>query len=103
MPSIPWSPILDSIEDPVGVWTLKHGEDGEVTKTAYGTVTIGMNDGHPGYRAALLDGTDVGFYRTLLRACRAVWEADMEDSARRRRQAVFTQAHGHAAERPTTR
>lgn len=94
MPSIPWSPILSSIEDPMGVWTLRAGEDGEVTQAAYGVVRIAMRGEHPGYQAELLDGVAIGFYRTLLRAARAVWEGSMERSAEMRKEAVVNQGRG---------
>jgi len=85
---IPWTPLLQSVEDPVGVWSLyTRGHSGSDGK--YGVVRIVLDGPAPGYQAELADGTIVGYYRTLLRAARAVHEAMIDRQRRMREEGVY--------------
>jgi len=83
-----WHPILHAVEDPVGVWTMRSGVDGEVTSTVYAIVRLVRRGPEVGYRVDL-DGRPAGYYRTLRGAAEAAWTGSMELRAWRREQAAF--------------
>ena len=62
-----WHPIQTAIEQPAGVWTL-HGEVLGSERRATGVVRIIRRGGEVGYRGELMDGTVVGYWRTLVSA-----------------------------------
>lgn len=60
-----WHPIQTAVESPAGVWTL-HGQIVGDERRPTGVVRIVRRGDEVGYRGELLDGTVVGYWRTLV-------------------------------------
>ena len=84
--------ILDSVEDPVGTWTLF--TTGSVTsgRSAYGTIQLVRRGPEVGYRAELRDFGVVGYYRSLLGAAQGIKDAAIVMAAWHRAVAPFMQS-----------
>ncbi len=83
--------ILESIENPVGTWTLTTNL-GYAEGGAYGVVKLVRRGPEIGYRAELIEFGVVGYYLTLLTAAQAVSDAAKIIAQWHRDIAPFTQS-----------